>query len=86
MAMGRHAISIRVIATLGLPLVFSACTEQPQPPKTDPIERELDIQQEVMHQTREVIRYLDEEERLRRAQLEGAEQGQPQGVAPTDTD
>ncbi len=68
--MGRHAASFRVIATLGLPLVFSACTEQPHPPKTDPLEREIDIQQEVMHQTREVIRYLDEEERLQQEQTD----------------
>lgn len=53
-------------------LWLSACSEAPPPPPpADPIERQLDIQQEVMHQTREVIRYMDEEERLRREQLEG---------------
>lgn len=53
-------------------LWLSACSEAPPPPPpTDPVKQQLDIQQEVMHQTREVIRYLDEEEQLRREQLEG---------------
>lgn len=51
---------------------LSACSEAPPPPPpSDPAERQLDIQQEVMQQTREVIRYLNEEEQLRREQLEG---------------
>jgi hypothetical protein len=63
---------VRILPATLFGLWLTACSETPPPsPPTDQIERQLDIQQEVMHQTREVIRYLDEEERLRRKQLEG---------------
>jgi hypothetical protein len=48
--------------------LLSACSE-PAPPAVDPIEKQLDIQTEVMHQTREVIRYMDEEERIKQELL-----------------
>ncbi|PLX62879.1 hypothetical protein [Sedimenticola selenatireducens] len=50
-------------------LSVTACSEQPSTAPVDPLERQLDTRQEVLHQTREVIRYLEEEERLRREQL-----------------
>ena len=46
---------------LCLLLPLSACNAPPPEPEPDPIERALDIQTEVLHQTREVIRYLEEE-------------------------
>jgi hypothetical protein len=48
--------------------LLSACSEQ-APPVVDPIQKQLDIQTEVMHQTREVIRYMDEEERIKQELL-----------------
>ncbi|WP_275100323.1 hypothetical protein [Sedimenticola hydrogenitrophicus] len=64
----RLAVTTWLAALSGLAL--GACSEPPPPPAVDPIERQLDTQRELMHQTREVIRYLDEQERLRREQLE----------------
>ncbi|TVO72483.1 hypothetical protein [Sedimenticola selenatireducens] len=54
--------------TLLIAGLLSACAE-PAPPAVDPIEKQLDIQTEVMHQTREVIRYMDEEERIKQELL-----------------
>lgn len=46
----------------------------PPPPQTPPpeqqVRRELDNRTEVMHQTREVIRYVDEEQRLKEKELQ----------------
>lgn len=52
-------------------LILLACERpSPPPPAQGPpppqrLERELDARTEVLHQTREVIRYVEEEERLR---------------------
>jgi hypothetical protein len=54
--------------TLLIAGLLSACSE-PAPPAVDPIEKQLDIQTEVMHQTREVIRYMDQEERIKQELL-----------------
>ncbi|MCW8881314.1 MAG: hypothetical protein OQL17_05150 [Sedimenticola sp.] len=66
--------------------LVSACSDSP-PPAVDPIERQLEIQTEVMHQTREVIRYIDEEERLKQALLNPPEPEQnnalPRSAAQT---
>lgn len=59
----------RILPLLILTGAVSACSEPAPPPKVDPLQKQLDIQTEVMHQTREVIRYIDEEERLKQALL-----------------
>ena len=50
-----------------LPLCLGACSEAPEPPVTaaDPWSN----QEEVLHQTREVIRYVDEQQRFKLERL-----------------
>ena len=61
--MGRCAPTL-LIAWLWL----GGCSESPAP-APDPVERELEIAREQLHQTREVIRYMEIEQRLQREML-----------------
>ncbi|MCW8945206.1 MAG: hypothetical protein OQL27_10570, partial [Sedimenticola sp.] len=72
----------RILSLLILTGVVSACSEPAPPPKVDPLQKQLDIQTEVMHQTREVIRYIDEEERLKQALLNPPETDPKQSAPP----
>ncbi|MCW8906316.1 MAG: hypothetical protein OQL28_03625 [Sedimenticola sp.] len=56
------------------------CSEPPPPP-TDPLQRELDIARERMHQTREVIRYMEIQQRLEREMREPL--SDPASASPT---
>ncbi len=64
-----NRLAPRALLASCLGLIGSGCDKPPPPtpqPETDPVEQQLDVQLEVMHQTREVLRYMEEEERLHR--------------------
>jgi len=60
-------------------LWLSGCSEPPPPP-ADPLQRELDLARERMHQTREVIRYMEIQQRLEREAREPL--SEPAGASP----
>lgn len=58
----------RGIAMSGL---LVACSpESPPGPAPDPAQRELEVRREVLHQTREVIRYTEETQRLQQQEMQ----------------
>ena len=65
-----NRLASRALLAGCLALASAACEESPPPRdvpvEEDSVERQLDVQREVMHQTQEVLRYMDDEERLRR--------------------
>lgn len=74
---GRRPVCVHAHSfAVGFPLLFLAGCEPapaPPPPQTpqpeQQLRKELDNRTEVMHQTREVIRYVDEEQRLKESEL-----------------
>ncbi len=55
-----------------LPLLLAACSEPTAPPEAPEsrLQKELETQLEVLHQSREVVRHLDAQDRERRDRLE----------------
>lgn len=60
-------------------LLIGGCSEPTSPP-VDPLQRELDLAREHMHQTREVIRYMEIQQRLERELREPL--SNPAGASP----
>lgn len=65
-------------------LWIGGCTEPPPSPPPDPLQRKLDIAREQMHQTREVIRYMEIEQRLQQEMRDPLKA--PADASPTATE
>ncbi len=60
----------RPIVTAILAALLPACDEPPTEEKEADLHRELNIQREVLHQTREVLQYTEEQAELERKDVE----------------
>lgn len=60
----------RPIVTAILATLIPACNDAPENVKEADLHRELSIQREVLHQTREVLQYTEEQAELERKDVE----------------
>lgn len=59
-----------VLLLLVIPILQGCSKAPPEERKTTALEKQLDIQTEVLHQTREVLRYVEEQHRLEENQTQ----------------
>ncbi|MES9960855.1 MAG: hypothetical protein ABW089_10485 [Sedimenticola sp.] len=63
----RHLTPAGLIVTA---LLLNACSEQPAEEAGDELEKQLDTRMEVLHQTRKVLRYTEEQAELERKEMQ----------------
>ncbi len=51
-------------------LLLGGCGPEAPPRPADGAQKELELRREVLHQTREVIRYTEQEQRLHQAEMQ----------------
>ncbi|MET0118608.1 MAG: hypothetical protein ABW090_14395 [Sedimenticola sp.] len=64
---GRRHLTPAAVVTA---LLLNACSEQPPEEAGDDLEKQLDTRMEVLHQTREVLRYTEEQAELERKEMQ----------------
>ncbi|MET0103641.1 MAG: hypothetical protein ABW072_00670 [Sedimenticola sp.] len=64
---GRRHLTPAAVVTA---LLLNACSEQPPEDTGDDLEKQLDTRMEVLHQTREVLRYTEEQAELERKEMQ----------------